>query len=64
MILGTLLKSHRTVGKISVRKLARDIGIDHTVLFHFERGGNIKSDQLAKIYLWMMHGPIRKSEHA
>jgi len=64
MILGQLIKSHRKVEKIGVRKLAKAIGIDHTVLHRFENGSNIKSDQLSKIYHWMMHGDVRKSDHA
>lgn len=56
MMLATLLQAYRAESGTSLRQLARQIGISHSSLFRFERGQDIESPQLAKIYHWVMLG--------
>lgn len=56
MNLALLVKAYREKRRFGVRKMAREIGISHTTLYHWERGREIKSHQLLKIYNWAMFG--------
>ncbi len=62
MILGPMLKSYRRSEKLSLRQLARVIGVGHTVLHRFENGSNITARQLTQIYSWVFTG-VRNSGH-
>lgn len=53
MLLAALLKAYRTQHGVSVRKLAKVIGISHSSLFKFENGKALESDQLIKVLRWM-----------
>lgn len=55
MILGQLIKAWRTERKLSLRKMARIIGIDHVVLLRLENNEtqSITMDALAKVHQWM-----------
>jgi helix-turn-helix protein len=52
--LGKILNSYRLAEKIPLRDLAREIGIDHTVLAKFENGRATKEATLAKIFVWLL----------
>lgn len=54
MILGKLIRAYRLQNNIGVRQLARQLGINHSSLFRFERGGIIESRHLTKIYAWVL----------
>lgn len=48
-----LLIDHRSLRKASLRKMAREIGIDHVALHHFERGKGLQLKQWSAIMKWM-----------
>ncbi len=48
-----ILNSYRLAENIPLRDLAREIGIDYTVLAKFENGGATKEANLAKIIIWL-----------
>jgi len=54
MKLQSLVAAYREQHKISVRKLAREIGVDHTALFKFEKGQRAYSKELARIIIWAL----------
>jgi len=55
MQLGKLLLCWMENNKLTVRALAKDIGIDHSVLHHIMHGkAEGSSRTLARIIVWMM----------
>jgi transcriptional regulator with XRE-family HTH domain len=58
MILSQLIKAYRAENKISLRKMALEIGIDHTTLCRFENGDTetLSIDNFHKILVWIF-GP-------
>lgn len=58
MILSQLIKAYRAENKISLRKMALEIGIDHTALCRFENGDTetFSIDNFHKILVWIF-GP-------
>lgn len=55
MQLSYLLDAWMTHYKISVRKLAKQIGIDFSVLHRFRHGENISDETLARILIWLLN---------
>lgn len=53
-MLALMLKAFRRQEEITLRALAKKIGIKHTCLFRFERGQQIESQALAKIINWIL----------
>ncbi len=49
-----VLSVYRLAGSIPLRDLAREIGIDYSVLSKFERGRSSKEATLAKIITWLL----------
>ncbi len=54
MKLTLALAAYRLVHKVSIRKLAKDIGVDYTVLWKFEQGRQIESKSWVKIMQWLL----------
>lgn len=54
MKLQKLMAAYRLQNKISIRKLAREIGVDHAALFRFEKGQRAMSNELAKLLVWVL----------
>lgn len=55
MKLGALLKAYRTANALTLRQLAREMGIHHSSLFRFERAGRgMRGSDLAKVLLWVL----------
>ncbi len=48
-----ILHSYRVAESIPLRELAREIGINYTVLAKFENGRATKEASLAKIVRWL-----------
>lgn len=59
MMLARMLKAYRMHEKLSLRKMARIIGIDHTTLYRFESGDEIASSAWSKIALWVYSKEIK-----
>ena len=59
MILGEMIQAWRKAKKISRRKLAKQIGVDHVTLSRIESGecSAISVDVLGKIYAWQVTVP-------
>lgn len=54
MHIGKLIHAYRKDQKLSLRTLAREIGIEHNALFRFEAGRELKDAQWIKIMIWML----------
>lgn len=55
MRLAAVLRKYRLMNELTVRDLAKSIGISAPTLCRFENGnGGIDGDTLAKILLWLM----------
>jgi hypothetical protein len=50
--------------KITVRDMAREIGLDHTVLHQFRHGGDCRNQTMAKILIWALSNPPGAKEAA
>lgn len=59
VLLGKAVRAYREKHGISLRKFARLLEVDHTVLYNFEQGRVIESDTLSKILLLLFcnHNP-------
>lgn len=57
MILGHLIALYRKEHSLSVRQMAKVIGVDHTSLWRFEAGeqGGITFPNLCKILQWVLN---------
>lgn len=62
MILGEMIQDWRTKRKISRRKLAKQIGVDHVTLSRIETNttANVSVEVLGKIYAWQITESILK----
>jgi transcriptional regulator with XRE-family HTH domain len=49
MLIAKMLRTWRESQKLSVRQMAKVIGVGHTVLWRFENGQDINSAQWVKI---------------
>lgn len=54
MRLSELLDQWMACNKVTVRALAKEIGVDHTVLHRFRHGEDCNSKTLARIIAWAM----------
>lgn len=54
MRLGALVRSYRVQHKLSVRKVAKEIGVDHSALFRLEQGAEPAFNQFRKVLLWLL----------
>lgn len=57
MMLARLILAYRKQNKISVRQLAKSIGMDYSALSRFERGREVTSKQWMLIAKWLMKAP-------
>ena len=60
MRLGKVLKSYRYFNGLSVRALAKNIGISYSSLNRIENGSECDSYILAKILVWLLKKSSRK----
>ena len=51
--LGEMIRLYRTVRGVTLRALARDIGIGHATLARIEHGYPFDADTLLKLLHWM-----------
>lgn len=54
-LLRRAIGSDRTLFRVSLRKAAREIGIQYSTLHRFERGEDIEASALLKILLWLLN---------
>lgn len=54
MKLSHLLRDWRKFNKLSLRDVAREIGITHSALLRFERGRQTRLESTVKIILWSL----------
>jgi transcriptional regulator with XRE-family HTH domain len=54
MKLALLVKAYRKANKISLRKMAREIGIETTALYRFEAGRSLSNDKWTAILVWTL----------
>ena len=54
MKLGKLLQAYRFQEKISVRQMAKELGVDHTSLWRFEQGQIPKHKFFVAILKWAL----------
>jgi transcriptional regulator with XRE-family HTH domain len=52
MKLGKCIAAYRAQHGISIRKLAKQVGVETTALFRFERGRSIANDKWVKVVRW------------
>lgn len=57
--LGEMLRLYRTVGGLSLRELAPEIGISSATLMRIETGQAFDADTLLKLWTWMLAGTLR-----
>lgn len=53
MMIAHLLSLYRKEHRLSIRELAKIIGVGHTVLWRFERGQSLQNDHWSKIINWL-----------
>lgn len=54
MIVGSMLRAYREKQKLSLRELARMIGVDFTTLSRFENGKAVTTDAWVAIIKWIL----------
>jgi transcriptional regulator with XRE-family HTH domain len=54
MVFGLLLKAYRQQEGISLRKLAKIIGVQFSALHRFETGHEIEARHLVRIFKWAL----------
>jgi transcriptional regulator with XRE-family HTH domain len=54
MKLGLCLEAYREKHKLTYRQLAKEIGIDHAVLFKLSRHPTVGSDNALRLINWLM----------
>lgn len=63
-----MVQTYREREKLSLRKAAKIIGVDHTILHRFEHGKETCSRGLHKIILWVLgeqnNKPTKEKQHA
>lgn len=59
-MLSELIKAYREQNRISVRTLAKRIGITYQLLWRFEEGREIESCAWVKIMVWVLKGEKEK----
>lgn len=57
MRLGQFIKAYREQNRISLRKLAKEIGVAYWTLYDFERGDEIGAKPLARIVVFLFDKP-------
>lgn len=55
MQLSYVLDAWMTHYKVSVRTLAKQIGVDYTVLHRFRHHENISDETLSRILIWLLN---------
>jgi ribosome-binding protein aMBF1 (putative translation factor) len=60
MRLCSALKFYRLANQLSLRTLAKEIGISYSVLDRFERGTEIESCAWVRIFLWLLARETRE----
>lgn len=58
MMITYLLRLYRKERKVTVRSLAKEIGIKHTTLWKFENGRDIESPSLMRIINWILTSKV------
>jgi transcriptional regulator with XRE-family HTH domain len=48
---------YRETLNLSIRSASKEIGVSHSVLDRFERGGQVEARQWVKIFLWLVDEP-------
>jgi hypothetical protein len=64
MRLSQLLDVWMSSHKITVRGMAREIGLDHAVLHRFRHGEDCSNQTMAKILIWTLSNAPRDREAA
>ncbi len=54
MRLGRIIGQWRRARKVSVRHVAKSIGVDHKILWRFEQGQPVASGTLSKLLQWLL----------
>lgn len=54
MLIGQTLKSYREQRGISLRQLAKIIGVVPSSLYRFEKNGNLGDKNWARIMVWLL----------
>lgn len=54
MILGQVVKAYREKRKMSLRQLAKVLGLEHTKLHRFEQGHEAQSPVFAAVVMWLI----------
>ena len=57
-MLGDLLLLHRRIYNLSVRDLAKQIGVSHATLHRVEHGKNMDGQTMIKLFNWLFGGAI------
>jgi DNA-binding XRE family transcriptional regulator len=52
--LGEVIRKWRLMSEVDLRKLAGDIGINHSTLYRIEKGEACDSRTLAKVIVWLL----------
>jgi transcriptional regulator with XRE-family HTH domain len=54
MKLGEIIRKYRLHQELTIRELAKDIGVGTATLHRIENGENMDGDTLSKIVIWML----------
>jgi transcriptional regulator with XRE-family HTH domain len=54
MLIGETVQSYREKHNLSLRDLAKTIGVGPTILFHFERGRGLSDRNWCKVMVWLL----------
>lgn len=54
MLIGKVIRGYRKAEGLSVRDLAKEIGVEHTVLWRFESGRAVRTALWVKIVKWLL----------
>jgi transcriptional regulator with XRE-family HTH domain len=54
MLIGKLIQAYREKYHITVRGLAKTIGVGHTILWKFEQGKPVETKAWVKIATWVL----------
>lgn len=56
MKINALVRAYRLNEEITLRSLAKEIGVPFTTLARWERGGKVHESILVKILIWLLKG--------
>lgn len=54
MVISDCVQGYRAARKLSIRTLAKRIGVHHNALWRFEKGEEISQKQWVKIFMWLV----------